>query len=170
MEYGTAMSSDLNAIFFTFEITGHDGQVLVGKVTASDGSFAGYSPFYADPNGENLLEFARILQGFPRHVEQVEEFSFGILDSYPVPLKESGLDPKRLEAFVGLKFFCTDGFGHPAVRIVFRLAPRSWDLQLFYPTEASFVMAFYPAQLDRFVEELLILAQDKYGIATLIGD
>lgn len=161
---------DLNSAFFTFEITRHDGQVLVGVVTASDGKFAGTSSFYTDPNGNIILEFAKNLQGFPRHVEQVEEFSFGISDSYPIPLRETRLEPKNFEAFVGLKFFCTDGFGHPAVRIVFHLAPRSWDWQDNYPSEASFVLSFYPAQLDQFVEQLLIVVQNKNGIATLIGD
>ncbi len=160
---------DLNSAFLSFEITSQNSFEMEGEVTASNGVFSGFTTFCTDPFGEGLLEFAKSLQGFPRHVDQVEEFSFGIQYSRWIPLRDTGPDTEDLEAFVGLRFLCIDGFGHTAVRIELYVTPLCWHRRDEYPQKASFEMRFYPAQLDEFVQQLFILVKNKNGVAILKG-
>ncbi len=160
---------DINSAFLSFEITYHSQTALDGRVIASNGRFAGFSNFYTHPEGKDLIEFANRLRGFPRQSGQVEEFWFGIFYSQPISLIKTDLDPGTFEAFIGLRFFCIDGFGHPAVRIDFIQEPEYWMRPQESRGRATFEMRFYPAQLDEFVPELLALGENKEGRAILKG-
>ena len=108
---------DINKAFLSFEIAHYDDYTIVVDVIASNGRFAGFTKFYTGANGKELIEFARILQGFPKRVDQVEEFTFGILHSQPIRLRESRVEFSSFESYIDLKFLCIDGFGHTAVDI-----------------------------------------------------
>ena len=158
---------DINQPQLSFEITHRDEEMIQVDVMASNGRYTGTTSFYSDANGKELFEFVKKLQGFPKEVGQVEEQEFGYTKNEILHLKESNLGFKTAMWYVGLKFFCFDKTWHTAVSIV--LLEENWTEREEARGQASFELKFDPAQLDEFVQELIVLAESKEGKATLIG-
>ena len=159
---------DIHKEFLSFEIGHNDGYTITLNVFATNGRFAGRTNFYTPPDGSGLLEFARSLQGFPKRLDQVEEFWFGISHDDSIPLKKINEDPSTFDSFVGLKFLCVDGFGRTAVDINLYEALDFDELREESRGKVYFEMRFYPAQLDQFVQELFALGENREGTATLM--
>ncbi len=159
---------DIHKEFLSFEIGQNDGYTITVNVIATNGRFAGCTNFYTPPDGSGLLEFARSLQGFPKRIDQVEEFWFGMSHDDSIPLRKTNEDPRTFDSFVGLKFLCIDGFGQPAVQIDLYETLGFEEYRDESRGKVYFEMRFYPAQLDLFVQELFALGKNEEGTATLM--
>jgi len=160
---------DINKEFLSFVINRHDHSSIDASVIASNGRFAGCANFYTDADAQGLIDFARSLQGFPKRIDQVEEYWFGISYSNSISLRKTDQDPSTFDSFAGLKFLCIDGFGHTAVDLTLYQEKEYWSGRPESRGEVFFELEFLPAQLDEFVKELFALAENKEGSATLLA-
>jgi hypothetical protein len=138
------------------------------EVLASNGKYAGATSFYSEADGSKLIELGNKLSGFPKVFGQVEEQEFGLTKKENIYLKESHLWDKTYKAYVGLQFFCLDRHGHTAVSIILFADDISIERHEA-KKKVSFELQFDPAQLDVFVQELIVLGERREGKATLIG-
>jgi hypothetical protein len=131
----------------SFAIIWSDISLLEIEFRAANGRFAGATTFYISPDSSELTELIRRIQGYPKKLDQIEEFRFGSSE-------------------LSLKFICIDGLGHAAVDI--NITEGRW-IRESAQRKAFFELPFEPAQLDQFVDELSELIAHKNGKATLKG-
>src|SRR6266498_2054349 len=143
------------------EVVYHDEHLMEILTTATNDRFSGVSIVYLSGSGRELIDFGNQLKGFPKSINQIEEIEFGVAP------KDQQDSQNADTAYVGLKFYCIDGSGHPAVSLT--LHEDRWSKRREASGKAGFEIRFEPAQLDKFAEEVIELGKNKEGIAILQG-
>jgi hypothetical protein len=118
------------------------------QVTASNGRFSGAARIYISPS--QLYEAAALLKDFPAKPSDTRELTFG---SFAREIAGGA---------VKLHFRCVDSCGHAQADIKIESDPLQGPSEsaiFFLPIEATAV--------DRFVDDLTQLAQDRTHIARL---
>ena len=154
----------------SFEAVYSDEHVLEILASATNGRFSGVSVFYLGANAKELIDFGNQIKGFPKSISQKEEIEFGFTQKDHEEFqktKKSDPNAKLAPAYIGLRFSCTDGVGHPVVFV--NLHEDDWSQRSEAVGKASFEIRFEPAQIDNFANEIIELAQKKSGKATLTG-
>ncbi len=152
------------------EAISHDLSEIRIVITASNDRFAGSAGFWMGIGCAELIDLAGKLRGFPKSVDQVEEWEYGFTRAWQEKFREHerlvpGLKPSI--EYVHLKFLCLDRVGHLAVDIT--LHEDSWVLHDEGKGKVFLELAYEPAQIDSFCEELLALVKNKEGSAVLQG-
>ena len=152
----------------SFEVLYRDEHLMEVLVTAKNDRFAGASAIYLDSDGQQLIEMANRLTGFPKDIKQVEEIEFGSIqeDGNIFEIKP-GTQAKVMTAYLGLRFYCSDRAGHSVVSV--KIIEDSWSESPNAIGKASFEIRFEPSQLDDFVKEVVELGKSKSGKAILKG-
>ena len=134
----------------TIEAVYSDPDLIEVVVVAGNRWFSGASTFYTGE--KELKDVARVLKGFPANREDVRVVALGerILASP--------------NGHVALRFFCRDGSGHIIVEVKIAAGHDYGETHqeaiVAIPTEA--------AAVDRFVQELEVMAGEGRGTAQLM--
>lgn len=96
---------DINNPGMSFEVIYQDAHLIQVEVKASNGRYAGVTTFYSGSDGQELIDFAGKLQGFPQQIGQeiIQEFGFTYEELKNLQKKDPGL--KMVSSFVGFKLF-----------------------------------------------------------------
>jgi hypothetical protein len=154
----------------SIEIVYHDEHLIEIMTRATNGRYSGITSIYISEDGQELIDFGNQLKGFPKSINQVEEKEFGFTEKYKAEfqeMKKTHPQMKSASAYVGLKFYCIDQIGHPAVHVT--IEEDTWSERSESAGKASFEMRFEPAQIDNFVKEIIEVGKKKSGKAILIG-
>lgn len=152
----------------SFEVSYHDEHLIEILTATTNGRFSGASAIYLDSDGQQLIEMANRLKGFPKDVNQVEEIEFGSTQKDGNIFEaKSSTKTKVATAYLGLKFYCTNHAGHSVVSV--KITEDSWSESSEAIGKASFEIRFEPSQIDNFVKEVIELGKKKSGKATLKG-
>jgi hypothetical protein len=149
----------------SIEIVYQDEHLLEIMTKATNGRYSGVTIIYINADGQELIDFGYQLKGFPKSINQVEIKEFGFTEKDKAKFQKLKLKPAS--AYVGLKFYCIDQIGHPAVHVT--IAEESWSERTEAAGKASFEMRFEPAQIDSFVNDIIEIGKKKSGKATLAG-
>lgn len=134
-----------------FEIIYKDVHLVEVRVSAYNGLFDGVADVYVGLG--DLEETAETLRGFPSNLSDVREVTFG------------GFGPKSGGGAVSMRFYCSDGVGHTYLD-----SKIESDHDSAGKAQSAFMtLAFEPAALDSFVEDLRRLGVEKAGQAYLKG-
>jgi hypothetical protein len=128
-----------------------DDHMFEVSVSASNGRFYGTIEVYE--TSESLSAFAKSLTGYPKNSESLQH-EMGIRDGY---------------SHFSMKFYCLDSTGHVGVRISLE---EDLVRQPHHPdgkNKTTFEFDTEINSIDRFQAELLRLAIDQAGEATLYG-
>jgi hypothetical protein len=125
-----------------------DADYLGIEIRASNDRFSGSTWIYAGV--DELLEFAGKIDGFPSGYEDQRMHEFGTCD------------PSFAGGFCGITLRCLDRGGYVAVYIDIQD-----DGSRCAPAQAQFSFATEPAAVDRFVQRLREIEQDRSGSASL---
>jgi hypothetical protein len=155
----------INQRQLSFKIIYYDEDLIQCEVVASNGRFAGATDLYTEADGEKLIDLAQRLKGFPKAITQKEELHFGFTEEEIAKLINEKIKP--YDSYVGLRFYCYDLTGHPAVSITLR--EHSWTERKEAGGKVSFELKFDPAQLDEFIQDLIKMVEGKQGEAILNG-
>jgi hypothetical protein len=154
----------------SIEIVYHDEHLIEIMTAVTNGRYSGVTSIYIGEDGQELIDFGNQLKGFPKSVNQVEEKEFGFTKKDKAEFQEMKRTHPKIKpasAYVGLKFYCIDQIGHPAVHVT--IEEDTWAERTEASGKASFEMRFEPAQIDVFVNEIIELGKKKSGKATLAG-
>jgi hypothetical protein len=154
----------------SIEVIYYDDDLIELEARATNNRYAGVTRIYLGANWEDFIDLGNRLKGFPKNTEQIEEIEFGFTKRSQEEfqkIKANSPMMKPFTAYLGLKFYCTDGAGHPAVLVALQednIAERSER-----NGNACFEIRFEPAQIDKFSEEIIEIRRNKKGTATLTG-
>lgn len=125
-----------------------DPDYLGIEVFASSDRFAGTTRIYAA--NDELSDFCRGIEGFPNRTEDQRSHLFGTRE------------PGCAGGFCELRFFCTDGSGHVAIRVeVGDDQARNSD------GFGRFTIPTLPAEIDTFIVALKRIELNRSGEAAL---
>ncbi len=137
---------------FEFQLVWHADDVLNLSVSAWNGAFGGLAEIYEGIG--DLREAATQLRGFPQSPADIREVVFG------------NFDRKCAAGGVRMRFHCVDGAGHAYVEATidsnYQSGGTVQTVVLAMPVEA--------AAVDRFVDELERLEDERRGAAHLKGE
>ncbi len=125
-----------------------DPDYLGIEIFAASGRFAGTTRIYAA--NDELSELCRVIEGFPNRIEDQRSHLFGTRE------------PGYAGGFCELRFFCTDGSGHVAIRVEVRD-----DDARHSDGFGSFTIPTLTAEIDTFIVALKRLELNRAGEANL---
>jgi hypothetical protein len=128
----------------------HDGDLVELTASAWNGEFGGSTRLYLG-HGE-LAEAADVLAGFPQHVEDSREVTFG------------AFGPDSGAGAMALMFSCSDRAGHCQLRLTIEADPLLHNPPL---QRVELLGAVEPAAVDQFVEQMKTLDSALVGSAVL---
>ena len=139
-----------NRQYLDLKIVWKDDDMFEVKVSALNGRFAGVTEVYDTP--DSLLSFAKSLKGFPID-NRILFYEAGKKDSY---------------AYYSMRFYQIDNFGHIGVLICLE-ENVSTEYRAEEKDKISLELLVEPSAIDIFQRELIHLAQNQNGNATLYG-
>ena len=129
-----------------------DDDVVILRVRASNGRFAGTTKLYA--GHQSWLAFAEVLRDFPVDSSDAREYQLGTFD------------PSYAGGGISVKFFCTDGVGHTAVAIRIYGTAVGSDQRA---ETANFAITIEASAVDSFVQQLRGMELRRGASAFLSG-
>ena len=135
----------------SFEIIWQDPDMVELKIMAANDEFSGATEVYTIY--DDIWNFSKSLDKFPKSIGDTVEFSAGKKDSY---------------AYANMRFYCFTASGHTASRIEL----ESNVATEFRPEEKNRIeleLQFEAAALDSFVLQLRKIVNDRQGKAVLAG-
>lgn len=136
---------------FQFQTIWSDNDVIQLCVSAWNGTFGGSAEIY-EAIGD-LEEAAARLRGFPRNVSDMREIIFG------------SFDRKFAGGCVKMRFHCIDGAGHACAE-----ASIDSNHELGGTIQTVLLsVRVEPAAIDRFIQELQRVGENRKGRAYLKG-
>lgn len=154
----------------SIEVIYYDDDLIELEARATNNRYSGVTRVYINADWEDFIDLGNRFKGFPKSTEQIEEIEFGFTKRYQEEfqkIKANNPMMKPATAYLGLKFYCTDGAGHPAALVTLQEDDRSERSE--GNESARFEIRFEPAQIDKFSEEIMEIRNNRKGIATLIG-
>lgn len=136
---------------FNLEIIWKDEDMIEVKAQASNGRYCGVTIVYTTKAA--LKQMGEKLKGFPENTEDKYEYSAGNKDSY---------------ALLSMKFYTIDKAGHTATQICME-DNVSTEYRPEEKNKIQLEMQFEPAQLQIFVDQLLVMAKEENGSSELKG-
>jgi hypothetical protein len=140
-----------NRQYLDLNIIWKDNDMFEVKVTASNGRFSGVTEVYDTP--DSLLSFAKTLKGYPKD-NDILFYEAGKKDSY---------------AYYSMKFYTIDNYGHVGVLVCIE-ENVSTKFRAEEKDKINLELLVEPSAIDIFQRELIHIAQEQAGNATLIGD
>jgi hypothetical protein len=125
-----------------------DDDYLGIEIRASNARFAGATRIYAGL-GE-LSDFATRINTFPTNPEDERVYEFG------------SREPSIAGGYCRLRFHCLDRAGHAAIDIILED-----DEQVYAAEHAQLSLTVEAADIDRFIERIRVLQQERSGEARL---
>ena len=159
---------DINNPELSFEIVYKDLDIICIEVKTSNGRFAGTTSFYCNSSGDELEKLGKGLMGFPKNLQEEYFQEFGVANPKTEETKVVYSELVDAYSYVGLNFHCVDKLGHTAVHIVLieEHRPNLKEAR----GKVTFELQFYPAALDNFIQEIMLMSKTLEGKAELIGN
>jgi hypothetical protein len=140
-----------NRQYLDLKIIWKDDDMFEVKVTASNGRFSGVTEVY--DTSDSLLNFAKSLKGFPND-NRTLLYEAGQKDSY---------------AYYSMRFYTIDNYGHVGVQICLEENVAT-EFRAEEKDKICLELLVESSAIDIFQRELIHLAQDQTGNATLNGE
>jgi hypothetical protein len=144
------MDNDLRKSFLELKVVWKDDHMIELRVKTSNSRFSGTTEVY--DTSDTLSDFAKKLVGFPSDNKMLF-YEAGEKDSY---------------AYFSMRFYCIDTAGHIGVEI-----NLEENVSTVYRQEEKdklkLEIIVVPSAIDLFQKELLKMAMNEDGVATLYG-